>query len=133
MSVARACATRFGHSSVSTRNPAAGRKWPEKSAHREWQIVGQPRLRDSVAEQRAPGLPSGRSHVRQENLRARIGALQLFDQRQGGARFADGDGVHPQQRSIDRGAGVAAEALPDSEPVPRLFFPAPPQTQGQER
>jgi hypothetical protein len=68
---------------------------PEKSAHREWQIVRQPRLRDSVAEQRAPGLPSGRSHVRQENLRARIGALQLFDQGQRGARFADGDGVHP--------------------------------------
>ena len=36
----------------------------QKGAYRERQVVGQPRLRDALAEQRASRLAAGRGHVR---------------------------------------------------------------------
>jgi Arc/MetJ family transcription regulator len=132
-SCAFAAAIRLGHSSVSISRPIRGRKCsrkrPQAPAGRR---AGRPAIRRSglVISSRAVGA-AGRRHVREQHVCSGR-REQRLDQRFGGARFADRDGVQPEQRH-PRSAWVEAVALADVLQVLRLLACAPEQPHPDQR
>ncbi len=124
---------RLGHSSVSSEESGGRAEVLEKAVDGERQVVRKPRLHDAFAEQRAPGVASGRGHVREQDLRARIAracsaapAAAQHASRRPRPRA-------PRAAARRRRSRVAPEALADRSPVSRLAASAPPQPKRQQR
>jgi hypothetical protein len=79
----------------------------EEAPHGKGQIVGQPRLHDAIAEQRASRLAAGRGHVREHDRPLRHLAQQALDQRRRGARLAERHRMHPKHAGAALRNGVA--------------------------
>ena len=99
------------------------------------QVVGQVGLVQAWSELgdqlRADGAAGGR-HVGEQQTVLRIVGEQRLDQRFGGAGFANGDDVQPEQRA-DRACRIASVALGQMMQVFRLPTGSPEQAEPYER
>ena len=103
----------------------------EKTPDGVRQIVGQIGLDHPLAIHLGTGGATGRGHAGQQDAGVRPTRLQRLDQGLGGTRFADRDGMHPDQRAVPGNwrPTIDAEAFADMRPVSRLFPPAQEQSQ----
>ena len=97
----------------------------EKTRDGKRKIIRQITSLHSVAKQCVARVAAGRRHVRQQYAVGRIAALQLADQRRGGARFTDRHRMHPDQWRTCR-SGKTAETLADMFEIRGLPPRAPP-------
>src|SRR4051812_8790944 len=79
--------------------PELGPEMTRKTAHDERRVVRQVTAQYPISKQRVSGRPAGRRHVGQEQLVIRIAQLQGGDEGRCGSGFADGYGVHPDDRA----------------------------------
>ncbi len=107
-------------------------KMAKKTIDRSRVIVGQIGPDDLVAIDLQPGLAAGRRHAGEQDAMIRPALAQTVDQRLGGARLADRDGMYPDQFfRPDR--AIEAIALAEIAQVFRLFSAAPEQAQPDQR
>jgi hypothetical protein len=104
----------------------------KEPAHCERRIVGEPCLQNAVAEEIASRGAACRGHVRDEDRRAGIRSAKALDERRGGARLAERDGMHPQD-SRRRDAAITSVTLADRLAIPGLAPPPPREAQRGER